>query len=278
MQHHTGLSNSFWIYAVKSKLHTYNITPIKRADYKTPTELWSSIKLNISHLRVFGCQAWVHILKKRRHKLKPKSQEMIFVGYKLGSKGYQFWDTAHHHIEISRDVKFDETLFPAKEATTSQASMNDPPISESDDKSDTLGLELVIPAQPSPRPPSPGLSASRPTRSQMQTHLNPPITPTAVPPGAQPSGSGQPPAQPESPKPQYFLGPTKEQQACQNQPSGDNINTILVNMFQEAPNSYQEALKSEDSDKWLATSQEEFDGLTEMGVWKLVDHPSDHKA
>ena len=24
MQHHAGLSNSFWIYAVKAKLHTYN--------------------------------------------------------------------------------------------------------------------------------------------------------------------------------------------------------------------------------------------------------------
>ena len=117
MWHHAGLSNGFWIYAVKAKLHAYNITPIQRADYKTPTELWSSIKPNISHLRIFGCQAWVHILKKSRSKLKPKSREMIFVGYKLGSKGYQFWDTAHHHIEISHDVKFDETLFPAKEVT-----------------------------------------------------------------------------------------------------------------------------------------------------------------
>ena len=73
MWHHAGLSNGFWIYAVKAKLHTYNVTQIKRADYKTPTELWSGKKPNISHLRVFGCQAWVHILKKRRHKLKPKS-------------------------------------------------------------------------------------------------------------------------------------------------------------------------------------------------------------
>ena len=49
-------------------------------------------------------------------------------------------------------------------------------------------------------------------------------------------------------------------------------------MFQEAPNSYKEALNSDDSNKWLATSQEEFDGLTEMGVWKLVDRPSDCKT
>ena len=29
MQHHAGLSNGFWIYAVKAKLHAYNVTPIK---------------------------------------------------------------------------------------------------------------------------------------------------------------------------------------------------------------------------------------------------------
>ena len=64
----------------------------------------------------------------------------------------------------------------------------------------------------------------------------------------------------------------------QPQPSGDNINAILANMFQEVLNSYQEAMSSEDNEKWLAASQEEFDGLTEMGVWKLVDCPDDQKT
>ena len=66
--------------------------------------------------------------------------------------------------------------------------------------------------------------------------------------------------------------------ARQPQPSGENINAILANMFQEVPNSYHKAMSSEDSDKWLAASQEEFDGLTEMGVWKLVDRPNNHKT
>ena len=47
-------------------------------------------------------------------------------------------------------------------------------------------------------------------------------------------------------------------------------------MFQEALNSYWEAMISLEKDKWLKVSQEEFEGLTKMGVWKLVDH-SDHK-
>ena len=122
MWHHAGLSHGFWIYAVKAKIHAYNVTLIKQADYKTPKELWSGEKLNISHLRVFGCLAWVHILKRRRHKLEPKSQDMIFVRYKPGSKGYQFWDAAHRHFKISCDVKFEETWFPAKESKLAPSS------------------------------------------------------------------------------------------------------------------------------------------------------------
>ena len=47
MWHHPGLSKGFWVHTVKAKIHTYNITPIKRADYKTPTELFEWVKPNI---------------------------------------------------------------------------------------------------------------------------------------------------------------------------------------------------------------------------------------
>ena len=165
MWHHTGLSNGFWIYAVKAKIHTYNITPIKCADYKTPKELWSGQKPDISHLRVFRCLAWVHILKKRRHKLQPKSRAMIFIGYEPGSKGYQFWDTAHQHFKISRDVKFKETRFPVKELklqTVIPAPSHDRQSPESNIESDSSGLDLVTLAQPPAIPPTPHHTALRP--------------------------------------------------------------------------------------------------------------------
>ena len=126
---------------------------------------------------------------------------MIFVGYKLGSKGYQFWDAAHHRIEISRDVKFDETRFHVKEVNKNQASSNDLPNSESDNDSDQSGLELVIPAHPSPWLPSPSQSASGSQNPAARTHPNPPIAPPVVQSGSQPSGSGASPATPVIPAP-----------------------------------------------------------------------------
>ena len=140
---------------------------------------------------------------------------MIFVGYEPGSKGYQFWDTAHQHFEISCDVKFEETLFHAKEMILKKSNLvpsSNQPISESDNESDHSGLDLVIPAQPPTQPPSPGQSALRQAvqQPQKQTHPNPPIVAPVVPTSAQPSGSGQEPAMPEPSHPQYSFHPTKE--------------------------------------------------------------------
>ena len=218
MRHHAGLSNSFWIYAVKATLHTYNVTPIKWADYKTPKELWLGIKPNMSHLQVFSCQAWVHILKKRRHKLEPKSEEMIFVSYKPGSKGYQFWDAAHWRFKISHDVKFEETVFPAKETKLAQPALvplSNHQFSESDNESDSLGLDLVDLAQPPNRPPSPGQSALGPPAQPSQgagpqpPHRAPWVSNAPLPPDM-----GTAPLQPTAPW--YLLHQTKarDQQQC----------------------------------------------------------------
>ena len=92
MQHTVGLSDGFWKHAVRTAVHVYNVTPISKAEFLTPKEMWSGSKQDISHLHIFGCAAYVHVLKGKRQKLDPKSQKMIFVGYENLSKGWQFWD------------------------------------------------------------------------------------------------------------------------------------------------------------------------------------------
>ena len=37
-------------------------------------------------------------------------------------------------------------------------------------------------------------------------------------------------------------------------------------------------MNSLEKDKWLKASEEEFKGLTKMGIHKMVDCPSDHKT
>ena len=112
MRHMARLSSGFWSYAIRTAIHVYNVTPIAKDEFKTPKKMWSGLTPNISHLCIFGCSAYVTINKKKRRKLDLKSQEMTFIGYEPGSKGYQFWDKDSQSIVISHDVKFDESKFP----------------------------------------------------------------------------------------------------------------------------------------------------------------------
>jgi hypothetical protein len=51
---------------------------------------------------------FVHIPKERRTKLDPSGKKRIFVGYSEVSKAFRIYIPGYHHIEISRDVTFDE--------------------------------------------------------------------------------------------------------------------------------------------------------------------------
>ena len=62
----------------------------------------------MSHLKIFGCPVYVHIPKEKRTKLDPSGKKGIFVGYCEVSKAFRIYISGFHHIEISRDVTFDE--------------------------------------------------------------------------------------------------------------------------------------------------------------------------
>jgi hypothetical protein len=58
-------------------------------DDKTPYEVWSRKKSSLQHLRVFGCDAYVHVPREKRSKMDKKAEKCIFIGYKDGVKGYK---------------------------------------------------------------------------------------------------------------------------------------------------------------------------------------------
>jgi hypothetical protein len=51
---------------------------------------------------------FVHILKVKRTKLDPSGKKGIFVGYCEVSKDFWIYILGYHHIDINRDVTFDE--------------------------------------------------------------------------------------------------------------------------------------------------------------------------
>jgi hypothetical protein len=63
-----------------------NQTPIAAIHGMTPNEKFIGEKPDVSHLRVFGCIAYVHVPNKKRSKLDPKAKKCIFIGYSLEQK------------------------------------------------------------------------------------------------------------------------------------------------------------------------------------------------
>eukprot|EP00253_Pinus_taeda_P006021 PITA_06021 len=59
---------------------------------KTPQEVWTGKKHSPSHLRVFGCDAYVHVPKEKRTKLDSKYERCTFIRYKDGLKAYKLWN------------------------------------------------------------------------------------------------------------------------------------------------------------------------------------------
>ena len=103
-----NISNGFWAEAINIVVYLKNRSPTKNLDLQTPFEVDHYYKLEVDHLRVFGCKAFAHIPKYERRKLDAKSIECIFVGYCTDQKAYKLFHPISHKLIASRDVVFHE--------------------------------------------------------------------------------------------------------------------------------------------------------------------------
>ncbi|PNX68452.1 copia-type polyprotein, partial [Trifolium pratense] len=69
---------------------------------------WSGIKPSVSHFKVFGSIAYVHVPDNLRKKLDDKSIVYIHLGISDESKAYKLYDPLKRKIVVSKDVRFDE--------------------------------------------------------------------------------------------------------------------------------------------------------------------------
>jgi transposase InsO family protein len=108
MIHDQDLPMYLWEEATKTTVYVQNRLSHSALGFKTLEEMFSGKKPEVSHLKIFGCLVFVHIPKEKRTKLDPSGKKGIFVGYCEVSKAFRVYIPGYHHIEISRDVTFDE--------------------------------------------------------------------------------------------------------------------------------------------------------------------------
>ncbi|KAK2994415.1 hypothetical protein RJ640_009642 [Escallonia rubra] len=103
-----NLPKEFWAEAVDCAVYLSNRCPTRSVWNQTPQEAWSGYKPSVSHLKVFGSIAYVHVPDQQRNKLDDKSEKFIFIGYSQESKGYKLYNPVDKKMKVSRDVTLDE--------------------------------------------------------------------------------------------------------------------------------------------------------------------------
>jgi hypothetical protein len=110
MIHDQDLSMHLWAEAGRTTIYVQNRLSHSALGFKTPKEMFTEKKPEVSHLKIFGCPVIVHIPKEKRTKLEPSGKKGICVGYCEVSKAFRIYIPGYHHIEINRDVTFDEVV------------------------------------------------------------------------------------------------------------------------------------------------------------------------
>jgi hypothetical protein len=119
-----GLTQELWAKAVDTAKYLLNMSPSSALVDTTSNEVWLGKKPLISHLKVFGCDAFVHVPKEKRRKLDKKAVKCIFIRYKEGMRGYKLWDLASRKKAYSRDVVFREFKSNSEHKQIVQAKSN----------------------------------------------------------------------------------------------------------------------------------------------------------
>jgi hypothetical protein len=101
------LDKRLWMEIANTVVYLNNRSPTN-AVATTPYELWHSIKPNLSHLKIIGSIAYVHVPKEKHTKLDIHSHKGIMIGYGGGTNQYKVWDLVRKDIVVSRDVVFIE--------------------------------------------------------------------------------------------------------------------------------------------------------------------------
>lgn len=111
MLSHSQLLTSYWSYAISIVVHIVNRLSTPNLQNLSPQELLFHSRLDLKHLRTFGCDCFPLLKPYNTYKLQPHTSSCIFLGYPAYTKGYICLDPITSRIYISINILFNETDF-----------------------------------------------------------------------------------------------------------------------------------------------------------------------
>ncbi|KAM0792122.1 hypothetical protein ACM66B_004825 [Microbotryomycetes sp. NB124-2] len=110
-----GMLPEWWAEAALTYAYIKNRSPHSAIGDAVPEHLYTGTPPDVSHLRVFGCAAWVTILRHAWHKLEAPGVKMVHLGRNDKHKAWRFWDPQTGKVHVTCDVHWwDKDKFPLK--------------------------------------------------------------------------------------------------------------------------------------------------------------------
>lgn len=105
----------YWGECVSTSVYILNRLPSRVLGFQSSFERLYMHPPSLSHLRVFGCLCYA-ACPKVLDKFSPRAIPAVLMGYSSTQKGYILYDFHGHAFFVSRNVVFQEHLFPFKHA------------------------------------------------------------------------------------------------------------------------------------------------------------------
>ena len=91
----------FWNEVVAAAVYLSNLTSKREINSKTPEEVWSGKKPDISDSRIFVYKAVAYIPRTQPDKIAPSSKDYQFLKYFLNRKAYRLWYSINRKVIAS---------------------------------------------------------------------------------------------------------------------------------------------------------------------------------
>lgn len=264
----SSLEKSFWAEAVSTAAYIINRSPTRALEYKTPYEIWSGKKPNIENMKIFGCDAMVHVPKEKRKKWDSKAIKMLFVGYCEYTKGYRFYDRNQKQIYKSRDaiflehtIKNNDFFVPLSQLQGNELADEpqtaDSPSSSSTDTPETLSLENTTIDK----------TTEKEELSEDDSYHTDDADEEYRPEGkVSDAPSRKIILRPRNNKPNTYL--------CESLFNPKQATALLV----KEPDTMEEALSGQNAKEWREAMNNEYESLLQNNTWMLVHLPEGKRA
>lgn len=273
MMIHAKLPKSYWGYAVLNAAFIRNRCISNVLDGKSAFEVVEGRKPDLEKLRVFGCLCYAHVPDEKRKKLDVKAMKCIFLGLSNVSKACIVQDVTSKRIFTSRDVKFCEGTFLNHIGNGGE--INFP---KGDTEKLTVNFEIPITSRIGPK------ITEAENLQEIETRVSEEMQDESDYESVDENFSEyQPFGERDYMGSKYTmvdreLPPVKDINAPPiSEKRASYYRNERVLLMDKGPRTYNEAMKSSDSDKWLNAMESEMKSLDKNNVWELVPLPKDRK-